>query len=297
MLAYAGHTRPASDGGSHRRSNIIRTRPGSMGGEAITESLLPNGGAVKEKCESHMGRTMTANTTLVVATLGLIAILLSAGAARVGELPADFFSMKLTDAAQAIGSLGTLVVAWLAYGSWRAQEYARRRADLAEKVLRAANFVGTSIHEARYLHDMSSTKPFENEADMSYVVRLSALSEHQRKALDASATAEAELHANRVIVAKLISVEAAEEMKQIAACRNLVLMANDDITRRRDTKNYTTTDSDKPFFVNGLMFAGTHLTPEQITMEDRVPTDRFARTLNDRIANLERLLEPSLSFR
>ena len=91
-------------------------------------------------------------TRIVVALLAAALIALVIGLWHAGgkNISADQWLLTGVPAwLQGLGTIAAAYVAWVAFGTWRRQEVARSRAELAEKVLHAASELALSIFRAR----------------------------------------------------------------------------------------------------------------------------------------------------
>ena len=93
--------------------------------------------------------------TLMAVSIGcLLAMLYGVAVLKVGALGSEFYNVKVTDVAQAVGALGTLLVAWAAYQTWRRPDDAKRRADTATEIIRASRKFETALIASRTAHEL-----------------------------------------------------------------------------------------------------------------------------------------------
>ena len=123
---------------------------------------------------------------LLVATLTALAVGLWQAGGK--DIPADQWLLTGVPAwLQGLGTVAAAYVAWVAFGTWRRQEVARNRAELAEKVLHAASELYLCITRARttkWLTPQRSLMPIAaeltNPQSQARVEEIRALSDRLR---------------------------------------------------------------------------------------------------------------------
>ena len=77
----------------------------------------------------------------------------------------DWVMTSLPAWLEALGTVGACALAWGAYRNWRKQEAARRKADVAEKVVQSASILASTMRDARFsgfgLVDLNETNRLE----------------------------------------------------------------------------------------------------------------------------------------
>ncbi len=132
----------------------------------------------------------------------------------------EFFAgAKVTDWLQAIGSIGTLAIAWLAYKSWRRPDDTRRRADTAQVLLRLSRNTENALFSVRIRRTsyIRTKAPTDVEIARMMVAVSKDVNEEE---LNSARMAINELDTYRAEATHLFGAEAQKKIDEIIACYN-----------------------------------------------------------------------------
>lgn len=131
-----------------------------------------------------------------------------------------FADSAATDWLQAIGSMGTLLVAFLAYLTWRRPDDARRRADLAQAIMRQSQVTQKATFSLRNEMEVGD---WSGEPLIDLMLReLSDLDEVPRARLDRARSLIDELEFYGAEAEQLLGAEVSNDLKAVVRrCRGV----------------------------------------------------------------------------
>ncbi len=195
---------------------------------------------------------------------------------------------------QGIGTVGAACLAWVAYQEWRSQEAEKRKADFAEKLLRAAHVAVTELKETRRMGLLPVSHMTTDRIGLRAMMEL-ALSPEENKLFEAAAVSAAELQSLGLLCKVYFGNEAFKCIDFVELTRKRLKFARDTIAFERREEGEKMSEQSVRRVAEALGQLGW-LAAEEVVNALAI-SDQLSNDLDEQIGKPEDILSPYLTYR